>query len=380
VPASSPRSPERLHLIADDLTGALDTAAQLVGVAGPISVIWRAPRGSETAGSLALDSGTREARGAQARATTAALVGALPGASDTLHFAKLDSLLRGRAGAQIAGWLDVLRFGHCIVAPAFPFQGRVTRDGVQHARTPAGWAPVPADLHGDLEREGLAVRRCRPGDPVPGGVSLWDAETDADLAAIAAAGRALAAPVLWCGSSGLAGALAGSARTPEDAASFALPRPILGVIGTREPATLAQLAACAPLVFNLRDGGGESAALVTRQIAEHGIALVTLALPQGLSGGEASERIASAFGALLRRLDPPGTLFVSGGETLRGLCTVIGAQRLDLDGQLLPGIPRSVMCGGLLDGVRVVSKSGAFGEPDVLRRLLVDIHQKGNPQ
>ncbi|MGK9230208.1 hypothetical protein KXS07_00835 [Inquilinus limosus] len=361
----------RLQLIADDLTGALDTAAPFAGATGPIPVYWTEAPQSLPATGIALDSGTREAGRDQARATLARLVAGLPRASDALPYAKLDSLLRGHAGAEIAAWLQVLAPAHCIIAPAFPAQGRVTRDSVQLARTADGWRPVGADLHADLRREGLAVQHRRPGDPVPPGISLWDAETDADLAAIAAAGRALEAPVLWCGSGGLAGALAGTSRpSARHPAVPAAPRPVLGLFGTDHPATAEQLAACRPLVTALRPGEDGSAARVAGRMNEQGIALATVSLPDRLTRSEAARRIGDELGALARRIDPPGTLLVAGGETLRALCTALEAERLDLDGHLLPGVPRSTLRGGRFDGVRVISKSGAFGDPGLLRRLL----------
>ena len=235
----------RLHLIADDLTGALDTAAQFIGATGPIPVHWRGLPRSATVSSIAIDSGTREAGREEARETVAALAAGLPPSPEAISYAKLDSLLRGHAGAEIAGWIAALKPDYCIVAPAFPFQGRITRDGRQLFRTADGWQPTSNDLRADLEREGLAVRSCRPGDPVPPGVSLWDAETDADLTAIAEAGRALDGSVLWCGSSGLAGALAQTAGRPSGHGGDAiLARPVLGLFGTNHPVMTAQLAAC----------------------------------------------------------------------------------------------------------------------------------------
>jgi uncharacterized protein YgbK (DUF1537 family) len=38
----------------------------------------------------------------------------------------------------------------------------------------------------------------------------------------------------------------------------------------------------------------------------------------------------------------------------------------------LPGVPVSRIGGGLWDGVRLISRSGAFGAPDFLARLLDD--------
>ncbi|MBS0559891.1 MAG: Hrp-dependent type III effector protein, partial [Proteobacteria bacterium] len=80
--------------------------------------------------------------------------------------------------------------------------------------------------------------------------------------------------------------------------------------------------------------------------------------------------IAAALHRLVRDLPPPGTLLAAGGETLRGLCLSLGAHRLDIQGRLAPGLPRSILRGGPWDGVAVVSKSGAFGPPTLLCDLL----------
>jgi uncharacterized protein YgbK (DUF1537 family) len=238
-------------------------------------------------------------------------------------------------------------FDHAIVAPAFPFQRRITRGGRQLAHG--------EDVGIEL-RAALAATPCRPGDPAPSGVSLWDAETDADLDAVAAAGRRLAGRVLWCGTAGLAGALAGHVKPP----CPALPRPILALIGSDHPTARAQLHACPRRV--------------TLSGAEHvggtAGAAIDVALPADLPRAEAAARIATAFAALLRRIDRPGTCVVTGGETLRGIADALGASRLDVDGELEPGVPTSRMIGGALDGMRIVSKSGAFGDAGFLARLL----------
>ena len=61
---------------------------------------------------------------------------------------------------------------------------------------------------------------------------------------------------------------------------------------------------------------------------------------------------------------------MTGGATLRRLVGVLGARALLVDGEPLPGVPRSALQGGLWDGVVVVSKSGAFGDPLLLIRLV----------
>ena len=62
-----------LRLLADDLTGALDTAAELVGLVGPVHAFWRGAIPPVLPPNAALDSGTRELDAASAVARVAVL-------------------------------------------------------------------------------------------------------------------------------------------------------------------------------------------------------------------------------------------------------------------------------------------------------------------
>jgi uncharacterized protein YgbK (DUF1537 family) len=90
-----------------------------------------------------------------------------------------------------------------------------------------------------------------------------------------------------------------------------------------------------------------------------------------MSRAEAAGKIGETLGDVALAVPPPGTLVVAGGETLKSLCTSLGTQSLLVTGQVAPGLPRSVMRGGLWDGVEIVSKSGAFGPPSLWRDLLL---------
>ena len=57
-----------LRLLADDLTGALDTAAELVGLTGPVRTYWHGAVPQTLPANAALDSGTRELKPAPAAA------------------------------------------------------------------------------------------------------------------------------------------------------------------------------------------------------------------------------------------------------------------------------------------------------------------------
>ena len=107
-------------------------------------------------------------------------------------------------------------------------------------------------------------------------------------------------------------------------------------------------------------------------LGHEGLALVKFDLASGLSRAEAARRIARGLVSRTAALEPPGTVIVAGGETLRAACGTLGALALEVTGRIMPGLPCSTIRGGRWDGVAVVSKSGAFGAPDLWRTLLKD--------
>jgi D-threonate/D-erythronate kinase len=348
-----------LRVLADDLTGALDAAARFVPVAGPVPAVWRPPL--VLPWPAAVDAGTRALPAAEAARLTEILAPVLEDAEPA--YLKIDSLLRGHVATSVR--LCCAEFDHCVIAPAFPAQGRVTAGGRQFRAEAGAWHEVPLDLPAALAAEGLRVRLCRPGDVAPEGVSLWDAETDAELDAVAAEGRVLAGRVLWCGSAGLAGALAGWLPVPVPL----LPGPILALVGSDHPVSVAQLSTAWKQVHRITHGGMEEAAPIARRL-DQGNAAVAVVVPPGSSREGAAAYIAGSFGRLLAGLDRPGTLVVSGGETLRAVADALGATMMEVDGELEPGVPASLLRGGRWHGLRVVSKSGAFGDSLWLARLL----------
>ncbi|MFL5289512.1 MAG: four-carbon acid sugar kinase family protein [Rhodopila sp.] len=355
-----------LRLVADDLTGALDTAAEFVGMTGPVHAFWHGAIPSILPPNAALDSGTRELDAVSAATIVTTLAPAL--AEADIPFKKIDSLMRGPTLAEIAACLRFGKWERAVLAPAFPYQGRATRGGVQHARDPQGhWSAVGGDIVASLRTQGVPAQTGRFGMPLPPGISVFDAETDADLDNAAAVGRAASGSVLWIGTGGLAQALA---RCSPAQATTPLPLPLLGLFGSDQAVTAGQLAACGADWVRLRDGGPAEAASIAARLRSNGRALVSLDLPQGLARAEAARRIGTELHRLVQALPPPGTLLVAGGETLRGLCLSLGARSLAVQGRIVPGLPRSILRGGAWDCVTVVSKSGAFGYPTLLRDLL----------
>jgi len=329
-----------LRLIADDLTGALDTAVEFVGVYGPIDVERSDALSENLPDCLAIDSGTREKTAAEAEAIVGGVAPLLEGAD--LAFKKVDSLFRGPWAVELAACFRLGHWRHCILAPAFPHHGRHTRGGRQvlYAGKDA-WRDVSGDLVAHLRAEGLPAFNTTldaDGRSIPDGIHVFDAHSEDDLdAVIAWVSSQLQGPALWSGTGGLARALArnihlathhlpgfgkdAGERRPAAAVPISrrLARPVLGLFGSDQPITLAQLQACGPNWLKLAEGAGA----VDRQIQQSGVAMVSLDLPNGLDRDDAARRIAATFGGMVRALPAPGTLIVAGGETLRNLCSAL---------------------------------------------------------
>lgn len=366
-----PAAPD-LRIVADDLTGALDTAAQFTGLGGGVPVLLRP---GEWGQSAALDSGLRDAPPEIAVLGRSALVEFLAPAK--LAYLKIDSLLRGHALSDVAGIYRLGGYHRCILAPAFPAQGRVTRGGVQSMRSADGtWRPVGPSLVAALRAEGAAARLARSPDEFSGeGIVVCDAESEAELNAIAEAGLRLEAAaggrVLWCGTAGLARALAG--RPPS--AFVGGMSPLLAIIGSIHPRSRAQLQAVADSgageVIEIGEDGACDADAVSTLLATRGAAVLGFRFAPDLAAAEAMRRIRGLLGGLLPLIRRPAALLVSGGETLRAACEALQARRLLVSGELQPGLPAARLVGGIWDAMTVISKSGAFGDAATLADMVL---------
>jgi len=344
-----------LRLIADDLTGALDTAAQFTGRIGPLPVLLDRMTGAPEA-SYALNLSCRDGDEKTAVAFTRESLRCYSGAD--VAFKKIDSLLRGHWAAELAEIVRSGMFRRIVLAPAVPAHGRFTRDGVHMLAPSSGDPQLIKDVGAELKRHGVSSRG------VDCEIVLLDAESDADLDAIAKH-HANEPTTLWCGAAGLARALA---QQPPRAAQ-PLNQPHLVIVGSRHPVSLHQvevLGAAQPdwLAPMAAESSFVSRAQTT--LETFGCCVVLPALPSGLTEMEAAERIAHGLELLSGRLSPLGGLTVVGGETFAALCRVLKATRLSVDGEFLHGVPASRMESGLWSGTLCASKSGAFGEADWL--------------
>jgi len=326
-------------LIADDLTGACDAAVHFARRGYRTHV--RLDSHGEEASVLAISAESRHLSAAEIRTVMDALARRLPVVQARILFQKIDSTLRGNAGAEIAAALAAFGCDVAVVTPAFPAMGRTVE---------GGYLRVGAADSIDLAAR-LGLETCTHVQPasvyaaVESGARFIsaDATCDRDLDTIAAAGLASKRRILWSGSSGLASALARTlpwGRSPT--CPRTAPRPassVLFCIGSDHPVTVEQ-----------------QRHLLTLGRAEH--------MVLNLSVGQTSlERVR----ALVEDAAGAATaLVLSGGDTASLVCRALGVRRIQLEDEIVPGIPWGYLSGGAFDQSRVATKSGGFGAPHAL--------------
>lgn len=426
-------NPGRVGILADDLTGASDTGLQFHQAGLRTWIHTRFPgRQDEIPAEvqvLSLNAGTRllDPPSAFARVQEALYWLKQQGCRRFYH--KIDSTLRGNLGAEIAGALAELSWDLAVVAPAYPAAGRQTVGGFQLVDgLPVGVSSYAADavspvsesyLPALLQRAGLPLGHLDLRTVLQGweaiaaaiarfkaeGVRLIsvDAARNEDLAAIAEAIRLSPFRILPVGSAGLAAAL----MPPSPPRLVSQPKghllsktsPVLVVSGSLNPTTFAQLERlrgkarlvnvdARPILLTDEDETAKVAKeAIQGLLAQQDVVLTTalnaekaaqdqaLGRDLGLSPLQIGRRLTDALGRIVATLlehQAVKDLVVIGGETASGVAQALPGDRLQVQEEVLPAIPRHQVVG---HDLRLVTKSGGFGSPDALERILQHLHR-----
>lgn len=372
-----------IHILADDLTGALDCAAAF---AGRVPVYLDRPPSCD-----AVTNGTLVA--VVATPSRDVSIDALPGmlapvldwfTSAELSFKKVDSLLRGNTFAEI-GWLAQHGvFQHTVFAPAYPAQGRITLNNRHWVQGATGERQLVAeDLSDRFTQVGFRCQGPLGNSALTPSVWVPEVQTQADLEAIAAQASVANGPKrLWCGSAGLGHALARQFKlAAADAPFLPLLRtsgPTVLVSASFQPTLHAQwslLRAAEPQALFAQQANAQQITQVLAQLAAGAqTACFDLSPPTRLTAQEAAEALHLHIAQLSDQLPRPGQLAVIGGDTLLALCRATGAQALLAQAPVRPGWGCAQLCGGRWDGVFCHSRSGAFGAPDDLQHMFRLLH------
>lgn len=419
----------KLAVIADDLTGANDTAVQFAkhGIGCYVSLdfvhnqVWR-----KDAQVIVIDTDSRDIKAEKAFERVRQVCEILKEAGIVDVYKKVDSTLRGNLGAEIEAAASVLEPEVVVIAPAFPGSRRVTVGGyhllngipvelteIAHSpKSPVNESRICELLKRQTDakiglialsevRQGAAVIKVAMEKCLAEG-SKWivfDAVQDAHLRSIAEAAKSHGR-VLWVGSAGLANQL--SALYPwtvldrkEDVGAIG---PTLLVAGSVSPITQAQIdetlqledarlvkldvsalleapqreiTRCAGRIQALLRGGCHVVLASAAQQADVKCSMEA-GRARGLCGAQVSERTAAAMGEVLWALSPfaPAGLVLTGGDTAIHVCRALEAQAIEIIAEVAVGIPLGRLVGGPYDGLRVVTKAGAFGERDAFVKAI----------
>ncbi|MEV5889156.1 four-carbon acid sugar kinase family protein [Nonomuraea fuscirosea] len=409
--------PTSVLVLADDLSGAAETAAVLMSRAGSALIALSGPPYPAQAPVLVADLDSRH------HPQTFDLVReALSHAGDRRVLVKIDSLLRGNVAATAAACLAA---APVVLAPSLPSAGRTVTGGVPYVRgiplretrtwraasmlaastftRPAPTAPsgpvaksasataagtsaaggdvlagpvTVADALGAVPSVLVSLSIVRAGHPAltaairraRGRVAVCDAETDCDLDAIVAAALDADPSTHLIGAGGLAAALGRTLSLdppPDPPPSRPGAAPLLVVVGTAEPGAVEQAAllvghGATPIPLTAADlGEPEAAARRVRDALDGPVVLTAVgSAPPGLTG---------ILGGIVARAldDRPAGLVLTGGETARRVLDALGVTELTPLGQIHHGAVLS----RTPQGHHVVTRPGSFGERDSLLRI-----------
>ncbi len=363
----------RLLVIADDVTGAMDTGVCFSGSGIPTRVYLPTEGmtdfGDESVSVCVLE--TRHISPAEAYDAVYGFVSRAKEQGYTYFYKKTDSALRGNPGAELSALRDALGEGSIHFLPSYPLMNRVTRGGIHYING----VPVSESVFGKDPFNPVTesdVRKILEAQGGADGIKVYDAGTDVELkdkasGLIAGGARAFA------GCAGLAGVL------PELPRSAEAVRPeccsMMVLCGSVNPISLIQCNIAEKNGFprfhlDPEAGAEKQIAEITDAIGKERRAVLDTGSAE-VAGEDIDSRMkevargmAQRASGVLRNTDDM-LLFVIGGDT------VLEFLRQNSVTELVPyptGFPGTVMGCIEIAGHRryILSKSGGFGEPDLI--------------
>ncbi len=396
------QSATRVLIVADDLTGALDSAGAFAGHGIPTKVVAQTlasdPESVRSAQVVAVNTASRHLPADDAAAQVQWAARHFAGQQFDYIYKKVDSTLRGNVVAETVALMDSLGRGVALVAPAFPAQGRTVINGIVHVEglplAQTGFAtdplsPPPLEPLGEVFGSVIGrdhVKAWRHGEVVKWpevGVVIADADSEEHMSELFDKVAAQAHQVLLVGSAGLGEILASrlqAARnkgagnqgaTSSEPALAATDSPVVYVVGSRAARSreqVEQLRRESDTVV-IEAPSGVAGEIVDAQGARQ-VVLLAIDDPEAdmAEPAEVAQRLART-GLEIAAFVRAGALVVTGGDTAIAVLETAGCRVLDVCGNLMPGIPFSKF---ELKGrpMHLVTKAGGFGTPDTFVEIL----------
>ncbi len=344
----------KVAIIADDLTGALDTGTPFVEAGLKVAVAIEVGSLSEalahTPDVVVVNTGSRALSADEAVEQITAAARALGSAKPHILFKKIDSRLKGNVAAESTALAQVSGRDRIIMAPAIPDQQRFTINGAVTGRGVD--TPLP-------------VRPLFPETSVH--IDICDAVSDADLDDLVASADWSAA--IAVGARGLGSAFARAfAKSTAALPTFSPSGKTLFAFGSRDPITTAQIArlaeTCQGVIVVEAPAGDLASSAVT-------------GLPAVLrcSGEQTAppERVVCLFAAGVCETivqTRPDMIMMGGGDTALAILKDLGATVLIPNGEIEAGIPWFEIQDVHDRTIRCAVKSGGFGNINSLLKLV----------
>lgn len=357
--AESPRSGRpQVVILADDLTGACDSAASFLS---PERSAWVWLRdgfaGANAADVWSFSTESRDETPGVAEERVKRLIEGLGELlPSTLLFKKVDSAGRGCFAEEIAAASESIGAELVIYAPGFPETGRFVLNGSLHIHDATGERRetrihdlVPEQMHASIGwiacgTDGSVEQTFRREIGDEKHLLVCDAGESEDLERIVRVAGRLPQRLLWAGSAGLGREL-----------GRILPSGNSVLKRSRD------LARGQTLIF-----AGSSHSVTRLQMDRLTKATSESSLPCISMPVRCEECNEDSLRRVFQEAGSVGSLVLTGGDTAAKVLRALGAEAIEIMGEMTMGIPWGVVHGGMANRCVVVTKSGGFGGEDAL--------------
>ena len=399
-------------IIADDLTGACDTAVKMCGDGRSVKVYLNNEISTIEEPGAAVNTNSRSLSPSEAFEKVSVLAHELKKQEHIRIYKKIDSLFRGNVMAETEALLEGLGYQSALINAAVPGNHRKVRDGKLAASNSSynGMDIISTAFCGrEDECAGIPLEVVRQGSGrlaeeiekfVSGGKRflIVDSETKEDVAVTAQAAAPFEGRLLLSGAAGFITPFMEDQKVKKQAEDGLLisekgSGPLLYVLGTNNPVTVEQVnyltgkeqVPVIPVHVNeiLRGNkdaekirGIRQAETVMKQDPDLVLLTVTETDGKGQCSGfdAAAENMVIAecctdIAAALAETYPFRGMVVSGGATAQMLLEKMGIHYISVLSEFAPGIPVAGLDNGKSGEMLIATKSGGYGEKETLYDL-----------
>jgi D-threonate/D-erythronate kinase len=418
------RGSEKILVIADDLTGAVDTGVQFRKGKRKTIVVTdneNICKSLKKCDVLVVDIESRfvDKESAYKKAFD---TGKISKSENIRHFyKKLDSTMRGNVGAEISGIMDSLEIETTFIVPALPLYGRTTVNGnvyvngtllaeTQYSKDPKNPVTesyIPSIISKQTDKKSCVVKLdvVRAGKAIllkdiaelignENRIIVVDAENDNDLEIIAAALIEIKARIMYAGCSGLAEKLAKYlSKRDKKRSSIVIAGSVNKIttcqaeLASREPDIRTITIDTDKIITGKKNNEKKRILTIVKEIVSKGddIIVRSTSLSQsvsnclkkgkefGMDEFKVSDLIADFLGELageIIRKNYIKGIVLTGGDTAIKTLNSLNIKGIVISDEILHGIPYGNFSNKKYSDLIVVTKAGGFGSEDAILQII----------